>query len=252
MQIDWITVSAQIINFLVLVFLLHRFLYHPVTRAMQKREAGIAERLGEAGQREAEAERKAQSYQREKDRLEQERQSMLDAWRQQAVEEKERLLEQARAEAQQARHNWHAQVRKEKREFLHGLQAQIAAAVKDIAARALADLAGVQLEERVVDTFLKRLEAMDDSALEAFARSDGKVLITTAHSLAAGQRERIERALRQRFDREVEFDYAQSDDLVFGIRAGSDGYALDWNLPDYMDQISERVTEAVADEPAQA
>ncbi|HSH27026.1 MAG TPA: hypothetical protein VK972_04540 [Wenzhouxiangella sp.] len=251
MQIDWITVSAQIVNFLVLVFLLHRFLYDPVTRAMQKREAGIAERLGEAGQREAEAERQAQSYQREKDRLAEERQSMLDAYRQQADEEKERLLEQARAEALQVRHNWHVQVRKERRTFLHGLQTQIASAVTDIAARALADLADVQLEERVVATFLERLEAMDETALEGMVRSDGKVLITTAHSLAIGQREQIERALRQRFDREVEFDYAQSDDLVFGIRVGSSGYALDWNLPDYMDQISERVSDAVADESAQ-
>ena len=44
MQIDWITVAAQIVNFLILVWLLQHFLYGPITRAMQRREQRIAER----------------------------------------------------------------------------------------------------------------------------------------------------------------------------------------------------------------
>ena len=39
MQIDWITVAAQIVNFLVLVWILQRLLYRPVTRAMARRKA---------------------------------------------------------------------------------------------------------------------------------------------------------------------------------------------------------------------
>ncbi len=36
MQIDWVTVAAQIVNFLVLVWLLKRFLYGPIMRAMAR------------------------------------------------------------------------------------------------------------------------------------------------------------------------------------------------------------------------
>ena len=45
MQVDWITTIAQIINFLVLVYLLKRFLYGPIVSAMIHREAHIAERV---------------------------------------------------------------------------------------------------------------------------------------------------------------------------------------------------------------
>ena len=42
MQVDWLTVAAQIVNFLILVWLLHKFLYGPIVRAMGDREAAIA------------------------------------------------------------------------------------------------------------------------------------------------------------------------------------------------------------------
>ncbi len=48
MAIDWITVSAQIVNFLILVWLLKHFLYQPIIRAMDRREQRVSERLNEA------------------------------------------------------------------------------------------------------------------------------------------------------------------------------------------------------------
>ena len=42
MTIDWITVAAQIANFLVLVWLLRRFLYRPILDGIDAREAEIA------------------------------------------------------------------------------------------------------------------------------------------------------------------------------------------------------------------
>ena len=42
MSIDWFTFTAQIINFLVLVWLLSHFLYKPIVNAMNDRQARIA------------------------------------------------------------------------------------------------------------------------------------------------------------------------------------------------------------------
>ena len=55
MQIDWFTVVAQIVNFLILVWLLKKFLYGPIIRAMDDRERRIASRLEEANARERQA-----------------------------------------------------------------------------------------------------------------------------------------------------------------------------------------------------
>ena len=58
MQIDWVTVVAQMINFLVLVYLLKRFLYGPIVKAMERREHAIAEQQQQVQEQLAEAERR--------------------------------------------------------------------------------------------------------------------------------------------------------------------------------------------------
>ena len=49
MLIDWFTVLAQIVNFLILVALMKRFLYGPLIAAIDAREQSIAARLAEGG-----------------------------------------------------------------------------------------------------------------------------------------------------------------------------------------------------------
>ena len=85
MQIDWITVAAQIANFLVLVWLLQRFLYQPITQAMTRREKEIEDRLAEAKDARQAAEEEAEKLRA--------RQAELDS-------EKDQILEDAKQEAQ--------------------------------------------------------------------------------------------------------------------------------------------------------
>ena len=60
MQIDWFTVGAQTINFLLLVWLLKRYLYGPILKAIDARERQVAKVLSDADtiKSDAELERK--------------------------------------------------------------------------------------------------------------------------------------------------------------------------------------------------
>jgi F-type H+-transporting ATPase subunit b len=48
MLIDWFTVGAQVLNFLILVWLMKRFLYQPILDAIDAREQRIAAELANA------------------------------------------------------------------------------------------------------------------------------------------------------------------------------------------------------------
>ena len=76
MQIDYFTIIAQIINFLILVFLLRHFLYRPVIKSMDEREQKIISRLKEAEQKKKEAEQEAESYRKMLQELSDKRQEM--------------------------------------------------------------------------------------------------------------------------------------------------------------------------------
>jgi F-type H+-transporting ATPase subunit b len=54
--IDWFTVFAQIVNFIILIFLLKRFLYGPIIAAIDKREENISARITEAEEKHLAAE----------------------------------------------------------------------------------------------------------------------------------------------------------------------------------------------------
>ncbi len=60
MSIDWITVVAQLLNFLVLVWLLKRFLYRPILDGIDAREVEISTRMAEATEARKKAEAEVQ------------------------------------------------------------------------------------------------------------------------------------------------------------------------------------------------
>src|SRR5580698_8311616 len=99
MPIDWFTVVAQAINFLILVWLLKRFLYKPILDAIDERERGIAAQLAQAEATKAEAQRDRDDFRHKNEVFEQERVALLKKATDDAKAEGQRLLDEARKDA---------------------------------------------------------------------------------------------------------------------------------------------------------
>lgn len=244
MQIDWITVSAQIVNFLVLVWLLKRFLYQPVMRAMARREQRITDRLNEAETREREADDKARQFEEKSAALEKDRENILSEARENADQQRKQLLDEARAGVDEQRRQWQQQLEQEQQEFAEDLQRRTNDAVQHIARRALHDLADTELEERIVNAFIERLKSADDELRKALGRGESPVQIRTGFDLPSAVRGRLTRAVHEHVVADVELDYDHSEDLLCGIELRRGDHRLGWNLADYLDELAERVDEA--------
>lgn len=244
MAIDWITVSAQIVNFLILVWLLKHFLYQPIIRAMERREQQISDRLNEAQERESKADEKAHHYQDKSDEMERRRDEILEKARAEAEQQKKRLLDEARADVAETREHWQHQVQQEKEEFLGNLQRQTVEAVKQIAHKALVELADVELEERIIDTFLNRLKSLDKQDRKAFSDAEEPVRIMTAFELDSTLRGRLTRAVHEHLAAGIDIDYTHSPELLCGIELTRGGRRLSWNLTDFTDELTARIEEA--------
>lgn len=245
MHIDWITVSAQIVNFLVLVYLLQHFLYTPVVQAMDKREKRVTDRLRDAEAREGKAKQKADEYAQKKEELESERRSLMEQYKQEARDEKQALLETARKDVQETTSQWQRQAAQEKKEFLTDLGKQTETTLTSIARKALLDLADTDLEGRVVDVFIGRLKNLDEDARKTFSAAKGKLRVSTAFDLDSKQRERVKRAVRARIGDEADVEFEVVPDLLCGIQLSGDGHALGWNLADYVTQVTSRMDSAI-------
>jgi F-type H+-transporting ATPase subunit b len=247
MEIDWITVIAQIINFLILVYLLKRFLYHPVITAMNRRQERITAQLVEAEEREQQAEQQGRDYRDRKRELEGQRQTFLDQARQQADEERARQIEQARQEIQQMRGEWIGALKREQKEFIDTLRQQAAESVVAIAARALGDLADRDLESAIADQFLRRFAAMNDEQLGALSHAKGPVQVYTSWppDENGAVEARLEEALRNRIRSGAEIQWARKDELICGVQLEGAGVKLEWSVNEYLNGLGEQMQTAL-------
>lgn len=259
MKIDLFTLVAQIVNFLVLLWLLKRFLYRPIVRTMDERERQIGRSLQEAEEREAEARREAAVCHAERQEIEDRRGEMLaqaeadaEAWRRERIR-------QARADIEERHRRWREAVEREKESFLRDLRQRAGAQVYRIARRALADLATVELERHIIATFIARLPALEMPASEATPApvpetitaaelqaeaARPEAVICTAFPLDEAARAQIGEAVRERLGGEYGLRFEESSDLICGIELRAGGQAAAWSLREYLETLEEQMSQA--------
>ncbi len=173
MQIDWVTVAAQIVNFLVLVWLLHRVLYRPLTRALKAREEEVQRSLRDAEAARETAEIEAEAHRVAVRELEDTRLARLAAAEEEAVAQRAEITKMARGELAERRAAWQAQLEDEKAAFLDRLRRRAGEAFVTLARRALADMADEDLVDRIAHVFARRLSALDPEEQEHLKSAAG-------------------------------------------------------------------------------
>src|ERR1700685_3782306 len=99
MLIDWFTIIAQALNFLILVWLMKRFLYKPILNAIDEREKRIATELANADKKKAEAQKENDDFKQKHEEFYRERAALLSKATEEAKAERQRLLDEARKAA---------------------------------------------------------------------------------------------------------------------------------------------------------
>ena len=244
MLIDWFTVGAQLLNFLILVWLMKRFLYQPVLNAIAAREKKIADQLADAAATKAKAHQQQAMFEQKNQAFDEQRAALLSEAKAAAKAERERLQHEAREAADAAS----AQREKAQLADTQQLHAEIARhtqkQVFDISRRALGDLAGVGLEQRVCEVFIKRLRAIDGPALEKLGAalkgaSDAEpAVLRSAFELPPPQRAAIQTALDESFGQPVALKFETAPDLVSGIELTAQGQKLAWSISGYLSALS--------------
>lgn len=245
MPIDWFTVAAQAINFLLLVWLMKRFLYKPVLRAIDAREKRIEEQLADARAQKMEALEEKEEFQRKNEIFDQERTELMNAAAEEAKSEKMRLLEEARASAEELQAKWREGLEKDASRLEEDFQSRVRKDVFFIVRKTLSDLAGEELEGKIIDLFLRRLEAMDEETRTSLAPvskdPDGSVQLRTAFPLTEKQQKKIAQEVKRLFDLKGEPKFTVEEDLLAGIELSAKGQKISWTIDDYLLSLRESV-----------
>jgi F-type H+-transporting ATPase subunit b len=253
MTVDWFTVGAQVVNFLVLVYLLRRFLYGPVVAAVARREEAIDARLREARQRKEDAEGEARHHREALEALEAQRERLLARARDEADDLRRALEKELRRETEERRDRWRAELEREQAAFLRDVRRHAAEEFEALARKALAGLATADLESQMARVLVERLAGLDGERRAALGRASAggeAVRVRSAFELPPTVKRSLTSALHGTLDREVEVTYEVADDLVCGVEIRAGGQSLGWSLEGYLDGLVRRLAEGLEEHAA--
>lgn len=256
MLIDWFTVIAQALNFLVLAWLLKRFLYKPILNALDEREKHIATELANADAKEAEAQKEREEFIRKNKELDQQRAVLLNKAREEANAERSRLFEAARKASTDLNIRLQETLRNDRRTLNQAILKRTQQEVFAISRKTLAELADSSLEERMVRKFIQKLQRLSEeekeqlvsgfnSSFNSLSTSSNMALTRTAFELPDSQRTALEETIKKILGKEIQTKFETSADLVSGIELILNGQKIAWSIEDYLVALEKSIDELI-------
>ena len=247
MLIDWFTVGAQALNFLILIWLMKRFLYKPILNAIDGREKRIAKELADADAKKAEAQKERDEFQHNNEEFDRQRDALLSKATDESKAERKRLLDEAHNAADDLSAKREETLRNDAKNLNQAITRRTQAEVFSIARKALTDLATTSLEERMGEVFTRRVREMDGQAKsslgQALKTASEPVLIRSAFDLPPDQRAAIQNAINETFSADIHLRFEVAPDLISGIELTTNGQKVAWSIAGYLTSLEKGVGE---------
>ena len=256
MLIDWFTVAAQTLNFLILVWLMKRFLYKPILDAIDAREKGIAAELADADAKKAEAQKERDEFQHKNEKFDAQRAALFSKATDEAKAERQRLFDEARKAADALSAKRQETLQNDAQNLNQAIVRRTQDEVFAIARKTLNDLAAANLEEQISEVFTRRLRALNGDAKTSLAAAlktaSQPALVRSAFDLPAEPRAAIQKALNETFSADIPLRFETAPDLVSGIELTANGQKVAWSIADYLASLEKGVGELLQakDKPA--
>ena len=246
-MIDWFTVGAQVLNFLILIWLMKRFLYQPILHAIDAREERIVAELADADAKKAEAKKERDEFQKKNEEFDQQRATLLSKATDEVKAERQRLLDEARKVADAASATRRDALQREHENLQDEITRRTQLEVFAIARMTLTDLADTELEERICNVFTRKLSELNGPSKASFAEAlkstSTSALVCSSFDLPEEVHTAIQNTINETFSADIPLRFQTSPDLVSGIELSANGQKVAWSIADYLTSLEESVGE---------
>ena len=243
MELNWSTFLLEIINFLVLVWILKRFLYQPVLDVIARRRNAIEAQLADARQLQEAAESLKAQYEDRLTDWEHERRQAKDTLAQQLDEERARQLSALQATLDQEREKSRVAEKRQLAEQQRAIEHQALQLGAAFSSRLLERTSGPQLEGRLLTLLLEELNGLSEQQTAGLRQQWGEppqsIVVSIAFTLAAEQRQRLEVALRKISGLAVPVRFIHDETLLAGLHVVVGAWVLAANVRDELKGFAE-------------
>jgi F-type H+-transporting ATPase subunit b len=243
LELNWSTFLLEILNFLVLVWILKRFLYRPVLDVIARRRAAIENKLAEAEQLHTDADALKDQYENRLSSWQQERQQAMDKLRHEIEANRLQQLGDLKQELAQEEEKIRVAGARKEKQLLREIEQRALHQAAEFASRLLAVAAGPELENRLLDLLLDGLGTMPADQINALGSKWGelpeRILVSSAYALADDKRHRLEETLSRVTGLSIPVHYEQEAELLAGLNITIGAWVLQLNVRDELRGFTE-------------
>lgn len=234
MEFDLSTFFLEIINFLILVWILQKLFYRPVRRLIEQRQQLINHSLAQAEQMRQEALELKKNYENRQQHWEQEKQSAIAVLHKQLEKERQQKLLKLREELKQERHKTQTSMKRQQQEIHRHQQKLALLNGAHFASLILKQTAGPQLEDRLFDLLIDQLQQLPEACSNSLRTLDKNetlnIHVNSVYPLSHEQMRRLEQRFNSLIDNPLHFDYGQNPELIAGFRLDIGAWILQANI----------------------
>jgi F-type H+-transporting ATPase subunit b len=246
--LNWSTFVLEIINFLILVWILKRFLYKPVLDVIRRRQVNIQKNLDDAQALQQQATIMEEKYKNRLTEWENERNVLYTELEEEIEAERQKRLAALHVSLEEEQKK-SKQIEQRKLEILRlNLEKNALAQGAQFSARLLSEAAGPELENNLLMFFLKELSSLSSKQLDMLhssaSNNTNKILVSSAYPIENDMRQILEDAIKNKLKLNVPIHYELNKELLAGIRIAMGAWVLQLNLRDELKSFAELAHEA--------
>lgn len=242
MEINWFEITAQIINFFIILFILQKLLYKPVLKAMAERQEKIQILQSEADKKMEDAEKLIIEYNKKIADMGSEKRDILDAARQEAQRKGNDLLEDFKKEAENKRMAYLQEVEDEKENFIDNLKKNLGRGAVKIASDILSTISSKELEDEVFNTFMGNLKDLNsDIQNTGISAEENRLNLYSFRDLSQNEKQIIEDVLKEQIKNLEKIHYKVDRDLILGYELNLGSYTIHTNIKNYLNKIEKDI-----------
>ena len=251
MGFDSVTFVAQIVNLFVLVWLLKRFLYHPILAVIEKRQQEIRDKVQAAEDMRSESQKERKKWENEKAAYESEHQKELSQIAQELDDKRKAGLEEIKSSLQRQRLKMKNDLLAEMAAFHNEIGDFVAKDFMQLASQALKELSHCCPLDQAVNLFLKNLKTLDKKEIKKInivLQKQKLIFISSSDSLRKKQSQEIIKTIQKIFilPAKCKINFTVVPELILGLEMHTGDISVDWSLKSYLDTLNANLDATLA------
>tara|TARA_R110002096_G_scaffold43552_4_gene117677 strand:+ start:2743 stop:3504 length:762 start_codon:yes stop_codon:yes gene_type:complete len=236
LELNWTTFILEIVNFLVLVWILKRFLYKPILDIVKQRRIVAEKILHDAEAAKGEAQALNQRYEERQADWEQERQQAREKLMQEIETERTHQMDALQLKLQEEQDKARAAESHRQVAIARAAEKMALKQAARFASRLLEQFSSLELEAHFLDSIVNELSQLPEESTaklrDSWSKLPEHILIESAYPVNESQKNKLEISLSKLLGDSIPINYKQQADIVCGLRISIGAWILSTNIRD--------------------